>query len=447
MPARSPALVEGSDAARDAASAAFEAQRTRAERRRGGIFNTPWSVAVDVASSIGVRGVVCDPSCGTGTLLLAAAERLVSLGLSRRHAAASLVGIDVDADAIAVARSRLAEWAGHDVARLVVGDALTPTIGANVPAVDHVVGNPPFVDALHPRFLALGASMARSTVSMIVPRSVLATVNARGARESCVAAGFGVAAVHPVARVFDASVDACIVVLRRDAPRPTGATWSSLLVEPDVPEVQLTGVPLAEVADVVAGFRQHFYGLRGNVVEGGDGLALVTSGSIEPAQWGGRSVRFDGVRYDDPRVAIDGVEEPVRSWFSALLRPKVVVATQTRVLEAAADQRGEVIPSVPVISVVPHDASMVWHLLAVVLAPPVTAWALRSWGGTALSAKALKLGAPQVRAIPMPSSSSAWDDAAALLRDDADVVGAGALMCDAYDVGGEVHAWWVDRLR
>jgi SAM-dependent methyltransferase len=447
MPASTPALVEGPDARRNVETAAFEAQRTRAERRRGGIFNTPWSVAVEVASTIDAPGVVCDLSCGTGTLLLAAAERLVSLGLSRRDAAASLVGVDVDADAISVARARLAEWAGSDVARIVVGDALAPAIAASLPVVDHIVGNPPFVDALHPRFLALGASLARSTVTMIVPRSALATANARGARESCVDAGFGVAAVHPVARVFDASVDACIVVLRRSAPHPTGATWSSLLVEPDVPEVHLGGAPLAESADVVAGFRQHFYGLRGHVVEGGDGLPLVTSGSIEPARWGGRSVRFDGVRYDDPRVAIDDVDDPVRTWFAALLRPKVVVATQTRVLEAAADERGEVLPSVPVISVVPHDPSMVWHLLAVVLAPPVTAWAVRSWGGTALSAKAMKLGSPQVRAIPMPSPSSTWDEAAALLRDGCAVVAAGARMCEAYGVGEEVHAWWADRLR
>jgi hypothetical protein len=198
---------------------------------------------------------------------------------------------------------------------------------------------------------------------------------------------------------------------------------------------------------VVAGFRQHFYGLRGRVSEGGGGHPLVTSGSIEPASWGGRSVRFDGVRYDDPRVALDEVDEPVRSWFASLLRPKVLVATQTRVVEAAVDEMGVVIPSVPVISVMPTDPARVWHLLAVLLSPPVTAWALRSWGGTALSARAMKLGAPQVRAIPLPRSSRPWDDAAALLRDGRDVLAAGARMCDAYGVDEEVHAWWADRLR
>jgi hypothetical protein len=447
MPASRPALLEGRDAGPDAPSTAFEAQHTRDERRRGGIFNTPWSVAVDVAAAIDSAGVVCDPSCGTGTLLLAAAERLVALGMTRDEAAASLVGIDVAGAAVDVARTRLAGWARRDVARFVVADALHPSWRAGIGTIDHIVGNPPFVDRTHPRFLALGATIARSTVTMIVPRSVLATNSASAARQLCIDAGFGVADVRPLARVFDASVDACIVVLRRDAPRPTGGTWSSLLVEREVPDVQLVGEPLAGIADVVAGFRQHFYGLRGHVSEGGDGRPLVTSGSIEPAAWGGRSVRFDGVRYDDPRVAIDDVDEPVRTWFGSLLRPKVVIATQTRVVEAAADERGDVIPSVPVISAVPHDAERLWHLLAVLLAPPVTAWALRSWGGTALSARALKLGAPQVREIPLPRPSTAWDGAAALLREAGDVIGAGARMCEAYGVDEEVHAWWADRLR
>jgi hypothetical protein len=153
-----------------------------------------------------------------------------------------------------------------------------------------------------------------------------------------------------------------------------------------------------------------------------------------------------GERFDEPRVAVDDVDEPVRSWFRALLRPKVVVATQTRVLEAAADPDGVVVPSVPVISVVPHDPARLWHALAVLLAPPVTAWAVRGWGGTALSSRALKLGAPQVRAIPQPVSRPSWDRAAALLARGGSILEAGALMCDAYDVGEEVHAWWAERL-
>ena len=88
-----------------------------------------------------------------------------------------------------------------------------------------------------------------------------------------------------------------------------------------------------------------------------------------------------------------------------------------------------------------------WHVLAVLLAPPVTAWAVREWGGTALVAGAVKLGAPQVRLVPMPSPSDAWDDAASVLSDGGEVGAAGALMCRAYDCGEEVLEWWRGRLR
>lgn len=431
---------------RDEATRAFESTRTRNERRERGIYNTPWTTAVELVSAIDAVGTVCDPSCGTGTLLLAAGERLVALGATRAEAADLLVGIDVDAEAIAVARTRLFEWAGCDTARVIVGDALAcDGIAAEIRS-DHIVGNPPFVDGMHARFVELAARIARSTIAMIVPRSVLATGNGRAARGACVDAGFGVVSVDAIGPVFDAVIDACAVVLRAGAPAPSGSTWSAFL-EPDVPEAHLTGTPLGDVADVVAGFRQHFYGLRGHVRDGGDGLPLVTSGAIAPGEWGGRAVRFDGTRYVDPRVTLTNVEPAVRTWFEALLRPKVLVATQTRVLEAAVDERGETVPSVPVISVVPRDPSFVWHALAVLLAPPVTAWALRGWGGTALSARALKLGAPQVRAAPMPAPSTAWNDAAALLRRGGSVADAGARMCEAYGVSGEVFEWWTARLR
>lgn len=402
----------------DTASVAFESRLSREERRRGGVFNTPFEVALDACRALlDAPGVVLDPSCGTGTFLLAARQ---VLGPSAR-----LIGVDVDPAAIAVARERVPD------AELHVGDGL-----AWRERVDYVVGNPPYVDGLQARFLELACRVS-DAVAMVVPTSLLATNEGRAFRS----AGLGVVSMARLGSVFDAAVDTCVLVLRRGAPVPMGPTWSSLLVD-DVPEVVLDGAPLGAACEVVAGFRQHFYGLRGCVVDGGDGLRLVTSGSIDVGALNDRPVRFDGVRYASPRVDLSS--SPVRSWFEALLRPKVVVATQTRVLEAAVDADGSVVPSVPVISVVPRDAAFVWHALAVLLAPPVTAWALRRWGGTALSWSALKLGAPNVREIPVPSRR--FDAAADAVRI-GDVDEAGRLMCRAYGVGEEVFSWWSERRR
>jgi len=423
----------------DSLSREYESTLTRAERRRGGVFNTPLAVARSVCESVIDRvGTVCDPSCGTGTFLVAAVERLTALGASPSTAASLVVGVEIDSGALAVARSRLPAGV-----RLVQGDGLV----FDEP-VDFVVGNPPFVDGLAARFLAASCRRARVGVGMIAPASVLATDEGAAFRAS----GVGVVSVDRLAAdVFPAAaVDACALALRWDAPVPAGPTWASLLVDGSVPDVALDddAPALGESCDVVAGFRQHYYGLRGCVSEGSSGPLLVTSGSIGLGTMtpGGR---FDGVRYSSPRVAVDAIASPaVRSWYSALLRPKVVVATQTRVLEAAVDDVGAWVPSVPVISVLPADPSRVWSVLAVLLAPPVTAWALRRWGGTALSPSALKLGAPAVRSIPVPSSrpasAASWSTAASKMQA-GDVVGGARAMCTAYGVGEEVHEWWLDR--
>ena len=124
------------------------------------------------------------------------------------------------------------------------------------------------------------------------------------------------------------------------------------------------------------------------------------------------------------------------------VEPKVLVATQTRVVEAFADEAGTCVPCTPVISVVPRSLPL-WHVLAVLLAPPVSAWALRRAAGAALSGDAIKLSASQIRTIPLPPTGDAWDQAVAQLRA-GDLRAAGSSMGLAY--GCDVQAWWDARL-
>jgi hypothetical protein len=135
-----------------------------AERRRRGAFATPPPLAAtlarhalpgdpDLARSVvprdrdpagraapgqpgqhrGRAPAVVDPACGPGALLLAALDRLLALGVPAAEAFGALHGVDADAAAVAVCRTRLVaravhlgvSWSLTDAAtRIVVGDAL-----------------------------------------------------------------------------------------------------------------------------------------------------------------------------------------------------------------------------------------------------------------------------------------------------------------------------------
>jgi hypothetical protein len=182
---------------------------------------------------------------------------------------------------------------------------------------------------------------------------------------------------------------------------------------------------VADLAVATAGFRDEYYGLAPHVGEADAGVEhktiLVTSGLIEPARsaWGRREVRFAGRGWTAPVVDLDGLRQRtprVARWVEARLRPKLLVATQSTVLEAVADPEGNWVPSVPVVSVEPHDVADLWRLLAILISPVATAWALERYGGAGLSASALKLSAKQLLCIPLPCRYDLWEAASRSCR-------------------------------
>jgi hypothetical protein len=146
-----------------------------------------------------------------------------------------------------------------------------------------------------------------------------------------------------------------------------------------------------------------------------------------------------------------GAAPALRRWAEARLVPKVLVATQGAVVEAVVDEGGGWLPSVPTISVTAPPERL-WHVLAVLLAPPVCAHAAASYAGTALTMRGIKLSARQVAALPLPGDAAAWDEAAGLVREAQAqgrtdlVVAAGEAMCRAYGVADGVLGWWEGRL-
>jgi len=120
-------------------------------RKRRGAFFTPYGIAEHLAEwalrGEGNEGLILDPTCGEGVFLLAAAEQLTRCGQSR--STARLFGVDIHESSLQETAKLLSSVPGAPASDLLVGDFFeepTPDlIGARVPFVDAVIGNPPFV--------------------------------------------------------------------------------------------------------------------------------------------------------------------------------------------------------------------------------------------------------------------------------------------------------------
>ncbi len=342
-------------------------------------------------------------------------------------------------------------------------------------------------------------------VVLVQPESVLGARDAEGVRAAIAAraelVGLWVAGEH----AFAAGIDVCAPVLEahgapgrtvpttdrwvarsdgtevrpgRAEPRPTGRSWAPLLARSRaVPIVDLSdrAGTLGDLATATAGFRQHFYAVAPHVREAPEGVDTVDT-SLDPVltarlvdpltlRWGRRPARIAGHVWERPAVDLTAVASDapdVAAWLQDRLRPKVVVAPQTRVVEAAIDPTGRFLPGVPLVSVEPrsgpdrgadpHGSSeadlTLWLIVAALSAPPITAWALAQVAGTARHREALRLPARQILTVPLPPDRDAWEAAARALRDGHPLDEVGPGLTTAYGLGADhpVTAWWRARL-
>jgi len=303
----------------------------------------------------------------------------------------------------------------------------------------------------------------RGSVGFVMPQSFLASKDARAARE-WISASMRPSAIWTAdERLFDgASVRVAGIVVERGpglagGPRfskpvrrafgpdfaeksaipaarlASGEPWAALFADlRGVPEIVVgSGATIGSVATATADFRDQFYGLRGAILdrrEADDARypRLVTTRHVDLAccAWGWRPVKLLGARLDAPRADGAALAESgaMQTWMHARLVPKVLVATQTRVMEAVVDERGAWLPVVPLISATLRDDARadgvdLWMLAAAIASPVVAAKAARLSYGAALSAHAIKLSAKQLLAMPLPSDRDAWQESAALFRD------------------------------
>ena len=470
-------------------------------RKAAGAFYTPSFLVehlLDEALSPLLRpgspARVLDPACGTGAFLVPAARRVAAVtGLSLEDAVRCVHGVDLDPVAVGIARFLL--WLeapsllpAELESRVVVGDGLL--LGAE-PSYDVVVGNPPFlnqlrsattraarVDGVGPYtdtsavFLLRSARLVRDggRVGLVQPLSMLAARDAAPVREALDRDGSLVSLWASDRPVFSGTpVLTCAPVWERGRPGDLGAADWSVLAAPSfgIPAVSLSashGV-VGDLGPCTADFRDQFYGLvpfvrdSPTAVVGPREAALVTTGLIEPAEcrWGLAPTRFAKTRYAAPVVDLTALhaDGTLSSWASERLVPKVLVATQGAVLEGVVDVDGAWLPSVPTLVCTP-PTDRLWHVLAVLLAPPVVAFAAARYLGTGLTARAIKLSAKQLAALPLPGDREAWDRGAEMARlaqsaatpDDraSQLLRCAEVMSSAYDVDAtEVIEWWSAR--
>jgi SAM-dependent methyltransferase len=439
-------------------------QSAIADRKRRGDYPTPhWLVDAIVEQAItGVRPgqaiTVLDPACGDGRFLVAAARRIRAGG-----GRPVLVGAEIDSAAADMARratsdadatidcldSLEASWDGERF-DVVLGNPpyLSQMAAATSRGGASRHGGGPYADAAV-EFLALAVRLARpgGRIGVVLPQSVLASRDAESVRVAADEAAAITWSWWSPRPVFAAQVFVCALVLERGAGRrQERRPWTEIVTRrlgvPALPSLSTEG-ELGDRARLTANFRDQYYGLVPAVGEDGDGPPLVTSGLVDPGRchWGARPVTFAKRRFHRPAVDLARLDAPMRRWADGLLVPKVVVANQTRVIEAVADPGGRWIPGIPLISGRPTGSVDAGTIAAVLTSPVASAWAWRRAAGTGLSAATMRLGPRWLAELPWPAGDLAMATAA---LDAGDVAACGEAVTAAYGLEPAIaRAWWL----
>jgi hypothetical protein len=457
------------------------------QRRRLGAWYTPEALVGHVVAAA-LEGTdaaprrVLDPACGDGRFLEA-----VRTALAARGHSVQVCGVDVDPQAIEAARARLGP-----TAELIGADALQYDWGHR--KFDLIIGNPPFLSPLTAgntaHLVTRGARYADTAVAFwhlahrlaeprgarvafVLPVSVLASRDAGPVRADVAQRAalrwwwWADTPVFPDAQVITGAVvtecgGAPEPVRRRVGvhfdeapsvmpPTPITDTWGWLVADAlGLPAVGLdtlnTAGTVAQRVAVRGDFRDQYYGLIGAVDDAGDGPPLVTSGLIDPGtcRWGERPVRFAGRRFMRPTVDLQRLSPRLQAWARRRLVPKVLVASQTKVIEAVADPNGAWLPGVPVISALPGDGVDVWDVAAVLSSPVASLWLAHRSAGTGRSARVVRVSAPVLAEVPWPRGD--LSTAAAAMRN-GDLDAAARATLTAYGVNEAVASGWTTWWR
>lgn len=383
------------------------AKLTRAQRKRLGAWYTPPQLVEAVCREAVFEGArsALDPACGDGRFLAAT-------GL------ADLTGVDIDPATTFIHDDALSrDWDGRQWDVVVGNPPFLNQLAASTRRSGRSrFGGGPYADAAA-EFLGLAITLARpgGRVGLVLPQSVLASRDAAGIRrfvDDRAALRWMWWSDTPM---FDAQVRVWAGVwdvggepgdIRREtgphftpiASVPAPPTWAGLIAADGPPPAG--GPTLGDIATFSAGFRDQYYGLTGAVSDHGHGPPLITSGLIEPGRvlWGERATRFAKRRFVAPRVDLDALQPAIRAWAASRLVPKILIANQTRTIEAVQDTCGAWLPCVPVITCLTEQPDTVLRTLN---GDDANRFVRYHAAGTGLSAGVVRLSPSLLASVPI----------------------------------------------
>lgn len=423
-----------------------------------------------VAARHGVPISVLDPACGDGRFLAAVAARVTELG-----GTVILHGVDVDPSAVAAARGVVPD------ASIDQDDALAREFGDR--RYDLVIGNPPFLSQMATQttrggasgrgggpyadaaveFLALAVDAIASDgrVAFVLPQSLLSSRDAAPIRERIDRRASLVWSWWTGERVFESQVNTCALAFEFSTAAPDPIDWTGVVTRrrgvPDLPAPGASMGRLADRATLNANFRDEYYGMAPAVGDHDAGPRLMTSGLIDPgvSLWGRRSITFAKQRWLRPRIDLGRLDPAMRQWARRRLVPKVLVANQTRIIEAVCDPVGRWLPAVPVVAVYPTGAhwdddeerpravlaASAWTIAAVLTSGYASAWMWHRGAGSGLSADSVRVSPVVLADLPWPSGD--LGAAVAALRR-GDVRRCSETVDAAYGVDSarDLDSWW-----
>ncbi|MCB9752050.1 MAG: N-6 DNA methylase [Myxococcales bacterium] len=150
-------------------------------------------------------------------------------------------------------------------------------------------------------------------------------------------------------------------------------------------------------------------------------LRVINSGLIDPyhARWGAKSMRYLGRSLRAPVVPARALALLPARRLRQARRPKLIVAGMTRRLEVVADPRAEYLAAKSTTIVLPDDAALERGALEYLEAVLNSDWMTRAYrarfAGLTLSGGYLRVGPPQLRALPVRPLSDIGPSERALL--------------------------------